>query len=258
MNGADAWRSVRATLRFVRALLVTAWLYSVWFGGHVVLAVASQRRARWRRALMRRWCASMCAALGVRIEVVGTAPRGGVFLVSNHLSYLDILVLGSALDTVFVSKAEIADWFGIGFLARRFGTIFVARGRKRDLPDVVRAIAVALEGGDGVVVFPEGTSTNGAGVIEFRTSLLAPAAQARLPVHTATLSYGVPAGERRASDSVCWWGDAAFVPHAWGLLKLRAIDARLEFGAQAVVSDDRKQLAEALRAAIAARFRPVR
>ena len=250
-------RRLRGIARATRAIAVTLCLYLAWLAGHLTLVFARERRPRWRRRVMRRWCAAMCRALAVEVRVAGSAPGGGALLVCNHLSYLDIVVIGSALDTVFVSKAEIADWPGIGFLAREFGTIFLARSRKRELPGINEQIARALAGGEGVVVFPEGTSTKGADVLAFRPSLLAPAAAANIPVHWAALTYAVPAGEPRASDSVCWWGEAAFLPHVRGLLQLRAIEARLDFGPQALSSADRKQLAESLRLAVQSRFRPM-
>lgn len=250
-------KRVRAAWRFVRAGVVTLVLYSTWALGHLALLAAPQARQRWRRAVMRRWCAALCRAFAVRIEVVGTPPRGAVLLVANHLSYLDIPVLGACLDTAFVSKAEIADWPVIGGLARQFDTVFLMRERKRHLPQVNEQIARKLAAGTGIVVFPEGTSTRGDGVLPFRPSLLATAAEVGLDVWTASLSYRTAPGDPPASTHVCWWGDAPFVPHAWALAQLERIDALLVFAPAPERDGDRKALAEKLWRSVAARFRQV-
>jgi 1-acyl-sn-glycerol-3-phosphate acyltransferase len=158
---------------------------------------------------------------------------------------------------VFVSKAEVRDWPGIGWLARRFGTIFVERGRKRALPETNRRIDEALADGEGVVVFPEGTSTRGDQVLPFRPSLLAPAAERGLPVRAASLHYSTLEGDAPASLAVCWWGDAPFLPHLRGLLALRGIEARIAFDSGPVQESDRKELAEKLRRKVNLLFRPV-
>lgn len=248
---------LRMTVRLVRAGAATAVLFSSWAIGHVVLAFAPRTRLRWRRGIMRRWCAAMCSAFAVRVEVVGTPPPAGVLLVANHLSYLDVPVLGSALDTSFVSKAEVAGWPVIGLLARCFDTVFLVRERKRDLPATNAQIARALGRGVGVVVFPEGTSTKGDSVLPFRPSLLAPAAEGGLDVWAATLSYRTAPQDPPASTHVCWWGDMPFGPHALEMAALECIEARLEFLPEPVRDGDRKRLAEKLQQAIAAKLVPV-
>ena len=248
---------LRVTTRLVRAGAATAVLFGSWAIGHVLLAFAPRTRLRWRRTVMRRWCAAVCAAFAVRVEVVGAPPPAGVLLVCNHLSYLDVPVLGSALDTSFVSKAEVAGWPVIGLLARCFDTVFLVRERKRDLPATNAQIARALSKGIGVVVFPEGTSTKGESVLPFRPSLLAPAAEAGLEVWAATLSYRTGAQDPPASTHVCWWGDMPFGPHALEMAALERIEARVEFLREPVRDEDRKRLAEKLQQAIAARFVPV-
>ncbi len=249
---------VRAVLRGAWLIGLTLGLYLVWGLGHLsASALAPRRRGPWRRRVFRLWGRGVCRGLGVRLSVVGEPPRTGVFLVSNHLSYLDIPVLASQLPAVFVSKSEVAGWPLIGRGARAMGTIFLVRERKRELPDVNRQIDSALAAGDGVVVFPEGTSTKGDQVLPFRPSLLAPAAQAELPVRAAVLRYETRASDTPASLSVCWWGDMPFGPHVSELLKLEFIDAQLEFLPEAVSDGDRKRLAEKLWAAVNSRFRPI-
>ncbi len=249
---------VRAALRGAWLIGLTLALYLVWTIGHLIAsAVAPRLRAPWRRRVFRVWGRGVCFGLGVRLSVVGEPPRDGVFLVSNHLSYLDIPLLASQMPAVFVSKSEVADWPLIGRCARAMGTIFLVRARKRELPDVNRQIESALAAGDGVVVFPEGTSTKGDQVLPFRPSLLAPAAEAELPVRAATLRYETKPTDTPASLSVCWWGDMPFGPHVAELLRLDSIDAQLEFHPEPLADRDRKRLAEKLWGAVNSRFRPI-
>jgi len=240
---------LRQSARAARLLGVTLVWYVLLELGWLACSLApraAQRRRRWRRLVKRRWCAAVCRALAVRVEVVGEPPRQPSFLVSNHLSYLDVPVLGSLIDTVFVSKAEVADWPAIGHLATRGGTVFVDRARKRALPQVNERIRTVLAQGDGVVVFPEGTSTGGDELLPFRPSLLAPAADLGLEVRSATLSYAAGPGDPPARQSVCWWADAPFGPHVLGLLGLSRVRARVVFHPQTVREADRKQLADRL------------
>lgn len=241
--------AVRMILRGTRLAAVTL----LWLARLLTLdlvaglrADAPTRRRSNRQRAMRGWCESVCRALAVRVEVRGDPPREPCFLVCNHLGYLDIPVLGSQVGTVFVSKSEVADWPVIGRLATLAGTIYVERARKRKLPEVNAQIRAALERGDGVVVFPEGTSSGGESVLEFRPALLASAAEMGLSVRMAGLAYASGPGDPEASESVCWWRDMPFVPHVLGLLRLSEIRATLTFVGQPVSAADRKDLAQTL------------
>lgn len=250
-------KRLRALWRLARLCGTTALVYPVLILGLALTWPWVRARVRWRQRVGLFWHAQVCAALAVRVHVVGEPPPLGSFLVCNHLSYLDISVIGSVLRTVFVSRADVARWPVIGWLASAGGTIYVERQRKRQLAEVNRAIATALARGAGVVVFPEGTSTRGAEVLPFRPSLLAPAAEGAIPVHCATLHYATAAGDPPAHTTVCWWGNMPFAPHVRELLKLERIDATLTFHAESVSARDRKELAESARARVNARFRPV-
>lgn len=247
----------RAVARGAGLFAFSSVVYVVWLLAHLALAPAPQRQARWRRGVFRFWGRGACRVLGVRITVVGDRPATGAFLVCNHLGYLDIPVLASQLGAVFVSKAEVADWPLVGRGARSMGTIFLVRQRKRDLPDVNRQIEAALARGDGVVVFPEGTSSRGDRVLPFRPSLLAPAAETGAQVRCAVLHYQTSPGSPPASTHVCWWGDMTFAPHVAELLRIDRIEARIEFLPQALADADRKALAEKLWGAVNSRFRPI-
>jgi len=230
--------------------------YSLWLIGWP-LAALSGANEPWRAWIFHTWAKCVMVLLSVRVEVVGKPPIAPFLLVSNHLGYVDIMLLASVARCAFVSKAEIASWPVIGLLARSMGTVFLDRTRKRDVPRVVREIRRRYDRGQGVVFFPEGTSTPGSEVAPFRSSLLEPAAQAGLPVSHATLRYETSAGDPPAHLSVSWWGDMEFAPHFLELLTLARIEARVVFGEESIRESDRKRLAEELHRRVASRFIPM-
>ncbi len=249
------WRLIwRAPALLVAAL--TAWLPLLVL--RPVLARPAPRA--WRavlRTVLRCWGRTSLAILGCRVTVRGKAPRSPFLLISNHISYLDILLLSAFTPGLFVSKAEIRGWPVAGAMCRTVGIIFVDRRRRRDVTRVGEQIAAALTDGDPVILFPEGTSTPGNQVAPLKPSLLAPAAGQELDVQWAVVRYETPPDETPAFLSVAWWGEMPLVPHAPDLLKLRRIDAELVFGDRPVRSADRKDLARLLRERMTGSFRPM-
>jgi 1-acyl-sn-glycerol-3-phosphate acyltransferase len=244
----------------LRALALLAWtaLGGAALAATAPLGVASRAaRARVRAAAFRAWARGTARIVGLAIERRGAAPRGPFFLVANHLSYLDVVVLATCVDATFVAKAEVARWPVVGRLCAALGTVFLDRTRKRDLLRVLPLIEARLAAGGGVVVFPEGTTSDGSRVLGFRSSLFAAAARRGLPVHVATLTYATPARAAHPAHAVCWWGDMEFLPHLRDLLRLPRCTARLEIVATTVDATDRKQLARLAHAAVAQRFVPV-
>ena len=181
MNG---MRWIRATLRLLALIAFTAVAYLSLMAG-VVLSAPWRGKPRkgpgLRTWMFQRWSRGMLVLLGVRLETHGTPPRAPFVLVSNHLSYLDVLVLASRVPCVFVAQADVAGWPAIGRLCRAADTVFIDRGNKRDIPRVMHRIRGILTSGRGVVLFPEGTTSAGADVGPFRPSLLETAAAADLP-----------------------------------------------------------------------------
>ena len=252
--------TLRAAWRLLLVTKLTAIAYLALLVGTLVTLPWPQRRLRWRNLCFRYGSRSLLAVMGARIERRGAAPEPPFFLVTNHLSYIDVLVLASLVDAaVFVSKSEVADWPAIGAICRSVGTLFVDRRARRDLPRVLTAIDRTLAGGQGVVLFPEGTSSQGADVGRFHPSLLEAAARARHPVSYASLGYGTATelGAAPAHLSVCWWGDMEFAGHLWRLLTLPGFRATVAFGEERIQDDDRKLLAARLWRAVDHLFTPV-
>ncbi|MEM6639054.1 MAG: lysophospholipid acyltransferase family protein [Pseudomonadota bacterium] len=210
--------------------------------------------ARWRR-LQRAfglWARGLLRVLNVSLTVRGTPPTTPGLLISNHLGYLDIVVLAATVRATFVSKSEVARWPGIGPAVTLLGTIYVDRSRRRDVARVNKLIAESLERGRSVIVFAEGTSSNGDDILPLRPSLLDVAEDGHYPVHYARLDFQTPPGAPDAGEAVCWWGDAPFLPHLLGLLQVPSVQALVHFGDETVPVADRKTLALTLREKIRA------
>jgi len=197
-------------------------------------------RAEWLHTA----CERATSSLGLELDFAGETPASGL-IVSNHLSYLDIVVLATRMPCVFVAKREVAGWPVFGWFARRSGTIFVDRENRRDVARANHEIAAALAAGVRVVIFPEGTTSGGDKVLPFRASLLEPALRLSSPLTTAGITYQVEPGT--VARDVSYWGDMTLLPHLLNLLRRRKVGARISIGHGRPARGDRKSLARALR-----------
>jgi 1-acyl-sn-glycerol-3-phosphate acyltransferase len=199
------------------------------------------------------WCRRIVAAMGIEFRVTGAIPsaeRGPVAVVSNHLSYLDILLYSAARPFVMVSKSEVKRWPLLGRLTAQAGTVYVDRdGGPPTYPAVNAAMAEAYKSGLPVLFFPEGTTTNGSEVLPFRRGLFHSVLNNRVELRTAALRFSLGDGNGLATvaDDVCWWGDALFGPHIFRCLGLRGVSARIAFDDAAVRGADRFELSERAR-----------
>lgn len=203
-------------------------------------------RARRRSAVLGIWARTSAFVLGMRLVFEGRAPHGAFMLVANHLSYVDVLALASRTEAVFVARADLSSWPVLGRLSRAVGTLFADRDRRRSIPATIDEISAALRRGQGVVLFPEGTTTGGGNVLPFRPPLLEAAARAAIPVHQAVIRYRTLPGSPPASESICWWGDMTFWRHLIRLMALPGFAARIVFAEEAITGRDRKELAREL------------
>lgn len=231
----------------------TLGLYSVWFVTHKFVP----NQIYWRQIVFGAWVGTFARISSMCIEVIGPTPKPPFFLVSNHLSYTDMAALRVAAKGVFVAKGEIEDWFLAGRIVRDMGNIFIDRNNRRDIPRAGHLIIARLEAGEGVIVFPEGTSTKGEEVLPFNSSFFEFAARSNIPVSYATIGYRTPADQPPASSVVCWWADIGFFEHLWELFKLSHYTATIHFGDETILNDDRKALANELRRRVEQNFTPV-
>lgn len=250
-------KHLRAIIRIIALCSATAGIYLFWVTGLPIVSVSVRASRRWRHLNFRAWAQTVAFIAGMKINLKGAPPEGPFLLVSNHLSYMDIVALAARLHCIFIAKSEVARWPVIGFLCRSMNTIFINRRRHRNIPVVLALIERSIARGSGVVLFAEGTSTSGMSVAPFKPSLLELAAQKRIPVHYASLSYRTPPGEAPAHQSVCWWGGMTFLKHLYGVFQLPGVEANLVFGEQPISAEDRKVLAQKLWSAVNAQFIPV-
>ena len=196
-----------------------------------------------------RFCGRVLRALGIPVVVEGVFPERGT-LVTNHQTYLDIAVLSSLRPCVFVSKAEVAGWPVVGFMTRMAGTVFVERGRGASAAAAASVgMRAALEDGVPVVFFPEGTTTNGTGLLAFRGGLIAEALAAGSPVTVGMLRYTV-AGPPGATveDDVAYWGERGLLEHVGRFLTLEGVQVRVRFAEAPVVFTQTERKAAAAEA----------
>lgn len=204
---------------------------------------------RLRAAWTQRHAQRLCRIMGWTVATVGSPPLAAIYG-SNHLGYTDIVMIAAATPVVFVSKSEVRSWPILGRLADCAGTLFLQRGRKEDLLAVARRFEPVAQAGVPVVIFLEGTSSNGDAVLPFRPSLLAPAVAGNWAVSPVGLDYEVSPGA--VGVDVAWWGDMDFFPHFLNLLGRDSVRARVAFGPARPAGPDRKALARELHASVVA------
>jgi 1-acyl-sn-glycerol-3-phosphate acyltransferase len=246
-------KNLRATIRFILFVVSTLGLYGIWF----VLRFFIPNKVYWRQLAFRYWTNSFVWISGMDVQIIGQPPKPPFFLVTNHLSYVDVAALRSTVEGVFVAKAEVRDWFLAGRIVRDMGVVFIDRKNRRDIPRAGEQIIERLNDGEGVIVFPEGTSTKGEDILPFNSSFLEFASRTDLPVSYASISYRTPEGEPPASTMVCWWEDISFIQHLFRLFTLKGFTAVLDFGEEPVVNPDRKELAAELRQRVKQKFIPL-
>jgi lyso-ornithine lipid O-acyltransferase len=205
-----------------------------------------------------RWCRRIVRALGVECRVEGRLPTGGA-VVSNHLSYLDILLYASVQPFVMVAKSEVQGWPLLGWLTAQAGTVYVTRGGgPSTYPGVNAAMAEAYRSGLPVLFFPEGTTTDGAsGVLSFRRGLFHSVLNNGVPLRTAALRYSLSSegnGGATVGQDICWWGDMFLGPHLFRLLGLQGVRAMIRFGDEVAERGDRFVLSEGAQGVVAGMY----
>uniref|UniRef100_UPI00286D782F lysophospholipid acyltransferase family protein n=1 Tax=Sandarakinorhabdus sp. TaxID=1916663 RepID=UPI00286D782F len=198
----------------------------------------------------------------VRIRMHGAPPPGGKILyVANHLSWTDIPVLGARINASFVAKSEVAGWGPVGWFATFAHTVYVARERRSTAAVQRNELADRLNKGGSLILFPEGTNSDGTGVLPFKSALFSVVGDVPgLIIQPVTLAYtrvnGLPVTRRQLPD-LAWVGDTELGPHAIGFMGLGRITAEILFHDPIDAADfpDRKLLARHCHTLIAAGYR---
>jgi 1-acyl-sn-glycerol-3-phosphate acyltransferase len=192
-----------------------------------------------RAAWMQASCALVLRRLKISLAIEGPLPQPGL-IVSNHLSYLDILLHGAAGPRIFVSKTEVGSWPLFGWLARCGGTIFIVRGNRSAATEAAIGVEYALRSGVTVVLFPEGTSTDGTTLLPFHSFLFEPAIEAEALVTAAALSYEADNAEER---DLCYYGDIHFKASLLEMLGRDGVRSRIRFDSKPRIYTNRKHAA---------------
>jgi 1-acyl-sn-glycerol-3-phosphate acyltransferase len=203
-----------------------------------------EQKAQWSQDASR----MVLGALGIHGEVIGQPPSEGL-VVSNHLSYLDILIIASAMPCFFVAKMEIGRWPFFGEAAHSNGTIFLDRSSLASATSVADQMVERLKLPIPVLLFPEGTSTDGSEVLPFHSRLIDPATSTGRPITAAAVSYFIDGGVEERE--LCWFGDTEFLPHLIKALDTPGFSAMVQFG-EPQIYPDRRTAAHATRAEVVA------
>lgn len=199
---------------------------------------SNRQRAEWLH-----WaCRVVMRCAGIRLELSGAPPVQGL-IVSNHLSYLDILLYAAAMPCVFVSKVEVRSWPLFGLAARCGGTVFIDRSSRASAAVAAEQIHSLLAEGIPVLVFPEGTSTDGSVVLRFHSTLFGPVVAHGLPITTAAVRY--LKGEGYEEKDLCYYGDIHFGPHLFETMGRKDLAGRIDFSPEAHVYQHRRAAADA-------------
>ena len=184
-------------------------------------------RADW----LHRFCSTMLRGMHVTYSVEGKAPARGA-LISNHLSYIDIVLHAAVEPVVFCSKAEIEHWPVVGWMTSMAGTVYVQRGRGGSAVRASAGMQAAADAGLPVVFFPEGTTSNGRQILPFHSGLLAQALVSGEPLTAAYITYTLAPGNDPGTDvhdDVCYWGDINLLKHIFRFVSLRGAHALIRY-----------------------------
>jgi 1-acyl-sn-glycerol-3-phosphate acyltransferase len=240
-------RSLIALVRLVRLLVHAArgwWIIRRRFEALDEPAQAAQ---------VERWAQQALQVLGIRLVVRGHAPASGpVLMVANHVSWLDILTLHAARHVRFVSKSAVRHWPMIGTLATGAGTLYIEREKRRDALRVAHHMAEALRAGDRIAVFPEGTTSDGRGLLPFHANLLQAAISADAPVQPVALRF-LDAATGEVSFAPIYIDDDTLISSLWRTLRAPPLVAVVQFGEpQSAEGRDRRGWAQSLHADVLA------
>lgn len=208
--------------------------YFLVYGTELLVKRPSTREARadW----LHRFAASALDGLGIEFDVVGQFPSHGA-VISNHLSYVDIIVFAALHPCVFVSKAEVASYPVLGWMTTMAGTVYVARGQGGSAVKARDGMEATLNAGLPIVFFPEGKTSDGSGLLKFHSGLLAQVLSFDAPVTAAHICYSIGpenGPDTRVSERVCYWGDMVLLPHIFHFLGLRDVKAQIRFAPEPI------------------------
>ncbi len=204
-----------------------------------------------RNARVELWAQDALRVLGIELEVRGNRPSGPVLIVSNHVSWLDIVVMHATRHCRFIAKSEIEKWPLIGTLSTAAGTLYIERASRRDASRMVETMAQSLRNGDVLAVFPEGTTSDGSGLLPFHSNLLQSAIKAPAPVVPFALRF-VDAASGEFSLAPAYVGDLSLAVSIWRTVTAPPLKAIVSIGDPIPVEgEDRRSITAKVEAEVA-------
>ena len=228
------------------AVAITILLYGTYLLVGVFLAGTLRRyRLNWRNIIIQLWGKALLRIIRAQLNITGNLPQHKpIVLVSNHLSYVDILVYCALFCPVFIAKAEIASWPIIGHLCRSFSVLFINRKSIRQSYKLQQQLYQVYKTPHSIVFFPEGTSTDGTAVQPFKPLLFHWLANQQIAVYGAFLHYQAPAGYD-AREDICWWRpESGLISHLLRLLRMPSFIVHVDFAHAPLQHQDHKLLAQ--------------
>lgn len=215
---------LRTPLALLRAALIIPWILAGLFAVGIIYPFASTpQRAR----MNRRWSRVLLGMCGLRVSVHGDPILNhAVLYVANHISWIDIFVMNAVRPTAFIAKSEIRGWPIVGWLVAGAGTVFIERGQRRAVQGVADAMRVRFDAGEAVGLFPEGTTSDGSGLLPFHPSLFEPARIAAAPIQPVALCYSAE-GTREAFPAFV--GEETLVTNVFRLLLARHLRVSVRY-----------------------------
>lgn len=205
-----------------------------------------------RHGVVRWWLGACTRLAGIRVEVHGRPTEGASLVVANHVSWMDIVVVGGLQPLSFLSKSEIARWPVVGYLARKAGTLFINRGAGAET--ATRVIGERLRTGASVIFFPEGTTSDGVEIRRFHPRLFTAAIDAGVPVQPVSISYPCE-NSLNGVNPKAPYRNAAFLPHALSVIGESRVRAVVRYASSVPSNGDRRRLAEKARELMVAEHR---
>ncbi|SNS36767.1 lyso-ornithine lipid acyltransferase [Granulicella rosea] len=245
-------------MAFVRSVARSFKLAGYFFIYSVELIVKRPATREARADWLHRFCARVLKGMGITTTVIGKPPERGA-LISNHLGYVDIVLYAGLHPCVFCSKAEIAKWPVLGWMAKMSGTVFVERGAGGSAQKAKEGMKAAVDTGLPITFFPEGTTTNGKELLPFKSGLLYQVLAADAPVTAAFVTYTFTQDNGpgiTVEDNLNYWGETPILGHIFRFVALKGVHAEVRFAPHPIQFvadlDHRKEAANEAREAVRA------
>lgn len=239
-------RSLIASSKILASALFTLIVFMVYMLAYFWIWILKIPYETIRNPFMTFWGSGMLKILGVQLIIKGVTPKRPFLLFSNHLSYLDPILFFSHLDCTFVAKKEVRSWPVLGFMVHMMGVIFINREQKKDLIRVADLVDKNINDRQGIVIFPEGTTSNGSQILPIRPPLLQLAFADGNPLAYCVVQYETGEEDPDPSTHVCWWNHEGFGRHVWKFAQVRKTKAIITYGDKQINASDRKELAKIL------------